>query len=565
MLERMRQSSQSLGIYLLFGIVIAVFIINFGPQSQGSSCEQTMVDENFAAKVSGETITSATFRYGFMLLGGAQVPAKYAKQEKLKETVLDKLIERELLATEADRLGFAVTEDEVLNDILDSRIIGLGQTVSNMPRVQKNGHFDLDTFKKYVQFELGVTQNAFIEEQKKEVLANRVRELVRSSVSVSAEEVKNEYLRKNRQVNLEYMRFVGRRFDAEVAPTEADIAEYAAKNEAKLRAAYDEKKVVYEKVPPQRRLRQILIKVASDAKPDVEKKAKTKAEALAEKIRKGAKVSGKEGVTFLEVARESSEDEATKGKGGDLGWRAKGSTNLTGENEDKVWSAKAGAIVGPLRGAGGFVITKVEGAREGEISFDKAKLELAEEKLREEQANAKAKAAAEAALAKAKASTTSTLKTLFPPASDADESATTAAPPSAPRVEETGLFALRATREGTIVEGIGISAPLAKAAFALTNEAPLAGPFEVGGSFVVVRLKERKEPDLAELERRKLELLREAEQAKSDRVLTDWTHARCVEAKKAKQIVVNTELLRYEDSTETPAYEPCTSHRMFGD
>ena len=35
MLEQMRKSSQSLLIYVLFGIVIAVFIINFGPQSQG--------------------------------------------------------------------------------------------------------------------------------------------------------------------------------------------------------------------------------------------------------------------------------------------------------------------------------------------------------------------------------------------------------------------------------------------------------------------------------------------------------------------------------------------------
>ena len=35
MLEQMRKSSQSLLIYVLFGIVIAVFIINFGPQSRG--------------------------------------------------------------------------------------------------------------------------------------------------------------------------------------------------------------------------------------------------------------------------------------------------------------------------------------------------------------------------------------------------------------------------------------------------------------------------------------------------------------------------------------------------
>src|SRR5262245_50122619 len=102
MLDQMRKNSQSLLIYVLFFIVIAVFIINFGPQSRGSSCEQAMGgDENFAARVAGESISSSTFRYGFMLSGGAQVPAKFAKQERLKENVMDRLIERELLAAEA--------------------------------------------------------------------------------------------------------------------------------------------------------------------------------------------------------------------------------------------------------------------------------------------------------------------------------------------------------------------------------------------------------------------------------------------------------------------------------
>ena len=96
------------------------------------------------------------------------------------------------------------------------------------------------------------------------------------------------------------------------------------------------------------------------------------------------------------------------------------------------------------------------------------------------------------------------------------------------------------------------------------REAPLAGPFDVSGSLVIIRLKERKDPDMAELDKKMLELQREAELAKAERVVGDWTQARCLEAKKAKQIVVNTDVLRYEDATETPAYEPCTSHRMFG-
>ena len=459
MLDQMRKSSQSLVITILFGVVIAVFILNFGPQSRGSSCEQAMGrNEHHAAEVSGEAITTNDFRYGFLLSGGAQIPAKYAKQERLKEIVMDRLIDRELLAAEAERLGYAVTDEQVEDQIAEARIIGLG-SVHNVPALQKDGKFDYDAFKSFVQLQLGVTPANFIEEQKKELMAARVRDLLRDGVTVSDDEVKTEFLRKNRQVNLEYMRFAGRRYEPEVTVTDAEIADYAAKNDAALHKAYDDKKFVYEKVPAQRQLREILVKVAKDAKPEAEKAAKAKADALAEKARKApaaatAAANGKT-ASFADLARTASDDTASKTKGGDSWWRAKGATGLGADGEAKVWDATPGTIVGPLRTADGFAIVKMEGAREGEVPFEKAKLELAAEKLREDRANARAKAAAEEAVAKAKQSPTTPLKATFPPPSDADEAAGDK-PGAAPRVEETGLFAMRATREGAIIEGIGV-------------------------------------------------------------------------------------------------------------
>ncbi len=156
------------------------------------------------------------------------------------------------------------------------------------------------------------------------------------------------------------------------------------------------------------------------------------------------------------------------------------------------------------------------------------------------------------------------MKELFPAASDSDQAGAAPDPTAAPHVEETGLFSLRATREGVVVEGIGVSSPLAQAAFALTADKPLAGPFDVNGTFVVVRLKERKDPDLADFEKHKIELSREAELTKWERVVTDWMQSRCVEAKAARRINVNTDVLRYEDSSEPPPYEPCVPHRQFG-
>jgi parvulin-like peptidyl-prolyl isomerase len=557
MLERMRKSSQSVLIYALFLFLIAIFVISFGPQSRGTSCDQVMNgNDHYAAQVAGDTITQNDFRYGFMLVGGAQVPPAMAKRERLKETVMDKLIERELLAREADRLGFVVTDEQVEDQIADAKIIGLGAT-HTVPRLQKDGKFNYDSFKTFLQYELGLTPKMFVQEQRKELLASRVRDLLRASVTISDEEVKTDFIRRNRQVNLEYLRFSGNRYQPEVALTDAEIADYAAKNDAKLRQAYEQKRFVYEKVPEQRKLRQILIKVAKDAPPAAQKAAETKANALADKLKKGGK-----GAAFDDLARTSSDDATSKAAGGELGWRARGASNLSGEAEDKVWSAKPDTIVGPLRGNDGFVITKVEGSRNGSVSYDQAKLELAEEKLREERADAKAKAAASEAVAKLQAAPGKSMKDLFPTPSDSE--ATAADKSAVPHAEETGLFALRATKEGALVEGIGVSTPLAKAAFALTSTAPVAGPFEVSGTFVVVRLKERKDPDMSEFEKKKVDLTREAALTKWEQVMTDWTQARCVEAKQARRISVNTDVLKYEDSGEPPPYEPCSPRRLFG-
>jgi peptidyl-prolyl cis-trans isomerase D len=565
MLEQMRKSSQSLLIYVLFGIVIAVFIINFGPQSHGSSCEAQMANDHFAAKVAGDTVSASDFRYGFMMLGGAQYPAAMAKQQRLKETVMDKLIERELLAREAERLGYVVTEEQVEDLIADAKIIGLGypRTVS---RMQKDGKFNYEAFKTFVQFELGVTPKSFIEEQKKELLASRVRDLLRGSVSVSPNEVKADYLRKNLQVNLEYVRFAARAFEDGVEPTEAEMTDYAAKNDAKLKAVYEERKFIYEKVPKELRLRQIMLKLPPDATADIEKAALKKLEAVAARAKKGE--------AFGKLARENSQDPAAKAHAGDIGWRGHGATNLPTDPEKQLFAAKSGDVVGPLKGAGGVYLTKVEGAREGKVPFDSVKLDLAEEKLRSEKAANRAKTDAEAALALARTETGKapgkTLKDLFPapPEEKSDKSdaamAKSAAAALAPRAEETGLFAPRGTREGAMIEGIGVSNALAKAAFSLTTAAPLAGPFEVAGSWVIVRLKERKDPDLTEFEKKKSELVRDAALTKWMEVLTDWTRARCVEAKEAKRIQINRDVLKYEDSGEPPSYEPCLGRRQLG-
>ena len=106
-----------------------------------------MGDDHFAAKVGRQVVTNNDFRYGFMLSGGDRYPPKIAKQEQLKEAVMDKLIERELLAGMADKLGFVVTDDEVDDQIADGKIVTLGGASVPVPMLQKDGTFNYESFK----------------------------------------------------------------------------------------------------------------------------------------------------------------------------------------------------------------------------------------------------------------------------------------------------------------------------------------------------------------------------------------------------------------------------------
>jgi len=238
-----------------------------------------------------------------------------------------------------------------------------------------------------------------------------------------------------------------------------------------------------------------------------------------------------------------------------------------------AFEAKPGEVVGPLKTSAGWELMTTLKTRKGTLGFDDVKDELAAEQIKQEKAVGIAKERAAAALALAKAAPDKSLKDVFaaPAEPEAKAEAKTAAKAGAKpsdgkaaagagidaRAEETGLF----SRKGTVIEQIGDSPDLAKAVWELKPEAPLAGPFDVAGSYVVVRLKERKDPDPAELEKKKGELQRDAELQKWNEVVTGWVKSRCLDVKAAGRLTVNKSFLKYDESgadkEPPPAYEPC--------
>ena len=65
--------------------------------------------------------------YALMMVGAQNIPPQRAKMMRLHETVMDMLIDREILASEAERAGFRVTDEAVEDFSADSKIMGLGR------------------------------------------------------------------------------------------------------------------------------------------------------------------------------------------------------------------------------------------------------------------------------------------------------------------------------------------------------------------------------------------------------------------------------------------------------
>ena len=546
MLESVRQNSRSAIIYILFGILIAAFVVSFGP---GSPSGDSLFEfgSKYAAKVVGSEISEQDFHFAYVALGAGNLNEQVARAQRVRELIMDRLIERELFAHEAEKMGLEVGEDEAATLVADGKMY-----IAGVPRpiegyAFRNGKLDYDRFRQVVQNSYRITVKQFMEIQRHELLADKLRKLMLLSTRSSPDEVKTDFEDKGRQVNLEYVRFSPYRYEQELNPTEAEVENWARAHEDKIKKTYDERKMLYQKQEKSVHVSRILIEVKKDATAAQVAEAQAKIESARKTLDSGTR--------FADVARTVTEDQTSRSKGGDLGWRKKGFTDFGSAVEAKVFAAKQGDLLGPERTERGLELIKVEGFREGDISLGQARGELALELYRTDKAKELASNAAQEAANKIKAGTK--IADLFPK----NDSDTAEAQPAASRiqVEETGLFA----RKGDMVQGIGASEALVAGAFRL-KPGEWIGPSEVGGSFIVATLKERKEPDLADFDKRKPELMREFNRAKWGSTMTEWAHTACVDAQAAGKIKVNQTVMQYEPSARNPdkilanlKYEPC--------
>lgn len=538
---------QAAVVVLMVTLLSLVFLLEFGgPQAKG--CAQGHGGK-YVAKVEGHVITEGDFDATYALAGFSQAPLEMQKARHFKEIVLEGLIERTLLAGEARRMGFHVSDEDVWRHLSEDGTVDLWLGVDappDMPQGKKavpvldeKGNFDADAAKRFIQYYLRRTVGEFGEMQAEETLAARARAVIRSTVSVSPAEVWNAYQRERDRVNLAYVRFSPSYYRDRVQPNDAELQKWMSAHADELEHEYQANKSRYTDLPKEVHAEHILIRVPSDADDATRAKKLKEAQGLLAKIHAGA--------DFADLARKYSEDPGSAERGGDLGWSPKG-RNVAAFDK-AMFALEPGQVSGVVKTQFGYHIIKVLGVREGDVPEKEAKHEIAERLYREDQAQGLARSAAVKALTELRKGTSlddldaelaGRAPGTKPPADEDDHR-----DPGAPKVTKTGPFG---RGQNPLPAGLD-AGPLIKAAFDHDPKNPLPSkPVQIGHDWFVFKVLERtkaKRKDFTADERQ--QLYTELHDSKARETLRIYVERLKAKAQDDDAIKIDKSVLTYED------------------
>jgi peptidyl-prolyl cis-trans isomerase D len=533
MLEVMRTNvKSSIVTTLVFGVLIFVFVFAFGRGSSGFTSRST---ESWAAKVNGDLVTATDFTQAYSnrfrqqsQMRGGKYTIDQAKADNLKKTVLDSLVDQELIAQQAGDLGIAVSDSEVAD------------AIAKNPQFQQDGKFDFDYYKKLVENGYGMNISRFEAAWRRDLLRAKVVQSALAGAQVSDDELKAAYIAAGESASISYVRLNSFMFREKATVTDADADTYAKAHEAELRKKYEDEKVARWTQPPAVKVRALTVSLKPGASSDDEKAARARMDAAVAEIK-----GGKE---FAEVVKARSEDESLKAAGGDLGFIAKGQSPYGKTLEEEALKLSAGQMGGVFKDRTGFHVLKAEEVRASKIqAFEEVQHQMAMDAVKADKAKQLAKQKADETLAALR--TGKNLTDLFPPKKPSTgqfDFASFTTPQSA----ETESF----HPTGGYVAGIGVAPALSNAVFALTSAGALpAAPVEESESWYVFKIKSRERADLSKFdEAEKAKLRDQLVDAKQRGLYTSWIEG----LRKNAKIATNDGVLSYELSSSDQSYNP---------
>jgi len=252
--------------------------------------------------------------------------------QQLKTSVWEQFIQRTLFTAEMEKLGVAVSDSEIVYQIVNYPL----EDFKNHPSFQTDGVFDM---KKY-QMALSNPNMPWmqVEAMYRESLPfTKLQNIITNTVRVSEEEIMDEFVKKNVKAKVEYLSIQANDFinnDAEISDTE--VSEFYNKNKEDY-TQNEGRDLSYVIIP--------MVPSAQDT-----------ASIMADFDRVRERLAT--GENFNDLALEYSEDPSVKNNKGDLGFFDRKS--MVKEFSDAAFSAKKGELVGPVKSSFGYHLIFVE-------------------------------------------------------------------------------------------------------------------------------------------------------------------------------------------------------------
>ncbi len=226
--------SGGLGQWIVAGVaslVIVVFVVEFRAARGPAHAKLT---GDCAVTMPGVCVPSKDFYAAYGLIAPPGASSKQIKALKLPEQILEGIVERELLVSQAEHEGIGIGADDLEGQLMQGRAYVslpvsiapmLGAQLGLCPGVSRNygcapsapmmrlmsvrrsqdNRFDTKKYEREVRVRTNRGPKQFRELQERELMAARMRDLIRSSVRVSREEAFAQYQRQASKAVIRYV------------------------------------------------------------------------------------------------------------------------------------------------------------------------------------------------------------------------------------------------------------------------------------------------------------------------------------------------------------------------
>jgi len=366
MLDILRQGAQSWGIKILFGIIIAVFVLAFGMnrvQNDQTTVVATVNDSPLLFQPFQERLQRS------LELARSQNPnltAEILAQMGFKRQILEQMVIEELMMQQAAKLGLTVSKEELAKEI---HLIPAFQNESNV--------FDPASYQNVLRAN-NLTPGKFESEYMRGMIMDKLRTYVGLPGRLGEDQARDFYTYGRSTATISYLMYPWENYQNQVNATDARINEYyearkanyavparakidyllitpatladsAAVSPEETEKYYAEHKEQF-KIEEQVKASHLLVRVDENA--DEESVAK------AMQTIKAAQKDLAAGKSFAEVAAQYTEDPSGTQTGGELGWFGRG--RMVKPFEDAAFALEKGAVSEPVRTQFGFHLITVE-------------------------------------------------------------------------------------------------------------------------------------------------------------------------------------------------------------